>query len=183
VTDSPPTNVHAERASKTWRPEGDGGGAETDDGARANTTGRPAGRSHHDRTPHWIFAILSGGIIVLAFLLSVDAQGQVRLPLTNTPLPPSCWFRRMTGIDCAGCGLTRSFISMAHGRFAAAFWFNPVGPVLFVLVAVQLPYHVMQLRRIARGFAPRELPGVGLTLVLLACSLLLQWVVRLAWHL
>jgi len=42
-----------------------------------------------------------------------------------------CWFKRTTGIDCPGCGLTRSLSCGLHGMFAESFSYHPFGlPIL-----------------------------------------------------
>lgn len=46
--------------------------------------------------------------------------------------PTVCWVRRVTGVPCPGCGLTRSFVATAHLDFAAAFAFHPFGPLVFL---------------------------------------------------
>jgi len=63
------------------------------------------------------------GVVLLAVLLPPGGLG---LPL--------CQFKRMTGLPCLGCGLTRSFIGMAHLDVGRAALFHPVGVVLFPLV-------------------------------------------------
>ena len=73
------------------------------------------------------------------------------LPLLNRPLPELCFLRRYTGLACPGCGLTRSFISLARGELAHAWAFNPAGVLWFVACAVQVPYRSVQLWRLARG--------------------------------
>ena len=42
-------------------------------------------------------------------------------------LPPvaMCWFRELTGLPCAGCGLTRGVCAIGHGQFVRAWEFNP----------------------------------------------------------
>lgn len=44
---------------------------------------------------------------------------------------PGCLFRRITGLECPGCGMTRASYAFLNGRFLEAFWFNPVGVILF----------------------------------------------------
>jgi hypothetical protein len=49
-----------------------------------------------------------------------------------------CPFRRLFDLDCPFCGLTRSFVALAHGEVAAALRCHPAGPALFVALAVAL---------------------------------------------
>ncbi len=41
-----------------------------------------------------------------------------------------CLFRRLTGIACPGCGLTRAFAAMAKGEWWLAITFHPLAPIL-----------------------------------------------------
>jgi hypothetical protein len=43
--------------------------------------------------------------------------------------PVVCPFRLLTGLPCPGCGLTRSWVYLAHGDFGAAVRANPFGLV------------------------------------------------------
>lgn len=52
--------------------------------------------------------------------------------------PTVCAVRSVTGVPCPGCGLTRSFVTTAHGDVAGAFAFHPFGPVLFALSLLAL---------------------------------------------
>lgn len=62
------------------------------------------------------------------------------LPPGGPPFP-MCQFKVMTGLPCLGCGLTRSFIGMAHLNLARAVTFHPASLFLFpfcVLLAALL---------------------------------------------
>jgi hypothetical protein len=48
-------------------------------------------------------------------------------------LPSVCAFRRVTGLPCPGCGLTRSWVLTAHGRLRHASNRHPFGPPTFLL--------------------------------------------------
>ena len=48
-------------------------------------------------------------------------------------LPSICAFHNVTGWPCPGCGLTRSWVSMAHGHVSASLIWHPLGPLLFLM--------------------------------------------------
>ena len=86
----------------------------------------------------------------------------------------------MTGLDCPGCGLTRCFISVGHGRLADATQFNPVGILLYVFVVVQIPFRLLQIFRIKNGWEELQWYEAGTWIVIgIAFLLLGQWVVRI----
>jgi hypothetical protein len=94
-------------------------------------------------------------------------------------LPGVCSFKRVTGRDCPGCGLTRCFISLGHGQWERAWHYNPAGIYFFAIVAAQIPYRALQLWRLRVGRAelsPRYLSTF--VLVSLIAALLGQWLVR-----
>ncbi len=65
------------------------------------------------------------------------AGDQVTLPGGDS-LGPLCWFRAVTHVDCPFCGMTRSFVALAHGELAAAVRFHPAGPLLFAAMVAAL---------------------------------------------
>ena len=50
--------------------------------------------------------------------------------------PVICPFRRLTGLPCPGCGLTRSWVYLAHGWWRDAFLAHPFGPLLALTVVL-----------------------------------------------
>ena len=128
----------------------------------------------------WAILALSAAIVLAALVLNVRGEQQVLVPVVNRPLPPSCTFKRMTGWDCPGCGLTRSFISFAHGDLRAAWQFNPASWFFFPLVVVQIPYRASQLWRYYCGKNRWEL-GYWTTAIpiVLVVTVVGQWVVRM----
>jgi hypothetical protein len=106
--------------------------------------------------------------------------GEVVVPLLEIPLPASCAFRGLTGIPCPGCGLTRSFVSLAHGQWRAAWSYNPAGWFFFAIVLFQLPYRACQMIRIGRGRQPLQVRRAGQCVAWgLLLVLLLQWLASL----
>ncbi len=133
-----------------------------------------------DRMLHMTLLGLSIGVIALSFVLAVRDQATVVVPIVGFPLPEVCSLKRMTGIECPGCGLTRSFISTARGQWRQAWHFNPVGPFFFLVVAAQIPYRAWQLWRLHRGLHEFQLRRLTLALLVgLVVGLLTQWIIRL----
>lgn len=92
-----------------------------------------------------------------------------------------CIFLKNTGFYCPGCGGTRSFNSLIHGRFAEAFLFHPALIYAFVwwLIfvgtnTVEKVFHTR--RKIGLRFRMWQVwSGIGI--------LLLQWIVKnILWH-
>jgi hypothetical protein len=96
--------------------------------------------------------------------------------------PESCMSRRLLGLSCPGCGLTRSFVALARGQVKESFCFNPMGPVLFAVCCFQLPYRIIEflgLWRAGRWWSAfRDVLALG-TWVLLV-SLVVGWAARMA---
>jgi hypothetical protein len=119
-------------------------------------------------------------VLCACFLLPAPgANGQVRLPGSNTTLPTLCMLKRECGIDCPGCGLTRCFLSMSHAQVASAWHYHPAGVLLFAAVAAQIPWRLVQIRRLRRG--RRELNHWALSALpwLLVAAILGQWILRM----
>lgn len=70
--------------------------------------------------------------VALCFLILL-ASAILPLPENGAilGLPSLCPFHNLSGLPCPACGLTRAFVCLAHGRFAAAFIYHPLGPILF----------------------------------------------------
>jgi hypothetical protein len=71
-------------------------------------------------------------VLILARACRLDGWGGVRL--AGVRLPGVCVFHALTGIDCPGCGMTRAFVCLAHGQWARACRFHPLGPLVFLLM-------------------------------------------------
>jgi uncharacterized protein DUF2752 len=130
---------------------------------------------------HIVLLVLSSSVLIAAAVLSVRNQTEVLVPLFGFPLPELCLMRRSLGIDCPGCGLTRSFISLAHGNLRGAWSYNPAGPLLFAILAFQIPFRIHQLWRI-RHRRPEVVMGVAAQVGwgIFVVALMTQWALRLA---
>ncbi len=58
---------------------------------------------------------------------------------------PLCFFKYMSHLDCPGCGLSRSFISISHGHLIQALEFNILGPLVYLYFLIYLIRHLLNL--------------------------------------
>lgn len=98
---------------------------------------------------HGILLAMSVVALVLAAVLTVPDREHVAV--AGVTLPPMCAFRSLFGLDCPGCGMTRCFVSAAHGRLAQAWQFHSAGLFLFALLVAQVPFRSWQIWRLSRG--------------------------------
>jgi hypothetical protein len=83
----------------------------------------------------------TGDVLVLAMAATVvfaaALLGMIARSGTS-PLPTAsvCPSRIVLGMNCPGCGLTRSFVSLAGGDLRGAMALNPAGPPLFALLVL-----------------------------------------------
>lgn len=140
------------------------------------SSSRPS-HSPSGRTVHAVWLTVSLVVLLTAAVLENRGAGQVAL--FGFALPSLCAWQRLWNMACPGCGLTRSFVALAHGRWHQAWQFHLVGPLLFGLLALQVPYRSLQLWRLSRGMAAirwRFLPAVLAALVILMFA---AWLWRL----
>lgn len=138
----------------------------------------------NDAVYHWIYLILAAIVLALSFILFIRPDGmRVALPWMDVTLPESCTFKRVFGFGCPGCGLTRSFICLAHGRLVDAWTYNPAGPLFFLIVAGQIPYRALQIWRIRTKQEPwRGDKFTMSTIWILLAALVFQWLFRSIMH-
>ncbi|WP_040889380.1 DUF2752 domain-containing protein [Zavarzinella formosa] len=111
------------------------------------------GRLARRRRRHWEVLVLSLVALVAAPLLEVQPLGRVSARgLPEIVLPPTCASQAMFGVDCPGCGLTRSFVHLAHGSWRESLQCHRLGWLLMALAAVQVPYRLCALRWPRRQF-------------------------------
>ncbi|MEZ6109383.1 MAG: DUF2752 domain-containing protein [Pirellulaceae bacterium] len=127
---------------------------------------------------HLGLLMLSTLVIALAITMSVEQRSRVTLPGMSVPLPELCASKRMLNYPCPGCGMTRAFISLGHGRIIDAWGFNPAALLLFPIIALQLPWRIVQLWRVRRGKPDLEPRGMTTVAMLLMIGMLVQWLAQ-----
>jgi hypothetical protein len=89
-----------------------------------------------------------------------------------------CLFRRVTGLPCPGCGMTRAFAHLAKGEWRAAVHDHPLAPLL----AAEVGMAWLVWGGIAAGLVrwPRRLVRTDRVVLANAAVLVAVWLVRLA---
>ncbi len=130
--------------------------------------------------------VLSLAAIAGAHMLDLSPEGAVTLRSDHfgihVELPATCMSRRIFGISCPGCGLTRSFVALAHGDIRMAIDANVMGPMLFIICWLQIPYRIFLY--FGHGLSPKAKSqlnrGGDLIIWTLLIGLVLTWTLRLA---
>ena len=87
--------------------------------------------------------VASVAVLLLAAVLRTDGE---TVSLGGWTLPEVCLAKRAGGW-CPGCGLTRSFVRLVRGDWAAAYELHRFGWLAFAIVAGQVPYRAWRLWR------------------------------------
>lgn len=112
----------------------------------------------YDREPCIIVNFSLAAIIILVFVYAA-----VFSPDRND-YPVVCIHEKLTGEQCASCGLSHSFSLIVRGRISEALDWNPYGLRVFLFFALQLVMRVACLASYSRN------PGIGKKLIILDVS-------------
>lgn len=114
-------------------------------------------------------------LVSLAMLVLVFAAYKLRQD-GGAGWMPGCYFRKLTDLECPGCGMTRATYALLNGRFAEAFRLNPVGIILFPLAMIGLGFELLGWVRGKTVFFRLSVGKWGS--ISLAAILIIWWIVR-----
>jgi hypothetical protein len=130
-----------------------------------------------ERKRHVRWLLLGLFVTTAALLLNVDESRSVNLfGQRGWKLPPICLSRLAFDVRCPGCGLTRSAVHLAHGRWAESFAMHRLGWLVFGLIALQIPY-----RAVCLAIAPRTITWPRGTEAAIVVSLAVLLFLNRAW--
>lgn len=96
--------------------------------------------------------LICGAILVLSSALGINTNGQVYLPpFEQFGLPAMCATKVLFHLDCAGCGITRSLVSIGHGNWRDGLAFHPAGLAVYGFLWAQVIFQIVALRCLKRG--------------------------------
>ncbi len=127
---------------------------------------------------YWVFILIPAMILTMAFIMRTDGGEKVFLPGTSTALPGTCYSKTIFQFDCPGCGLTRCFISCAHGNLVDAWGFNPAGIGLFTLLVLMIPWNFFQMFRLSRGEKAVKVGWINWIYFVLLGWMMIQWMMK-----
>ena len=111
----------------------------------------PKTESPANRRRHLEMLLLAGLVLAASPFLNVGEDDRVALRwFPGLPLPPMCMSQEWFGVSCPGCGLTRSFVHLAHGDLEASLHSHRLGWLLMAAAAIQIPYRLALLRGVKR---------------------------------
>jgi len=108
-----------------------------------------------NREPYLVINFSLAAIIILMFVYAA-----VFSPDRND-YPVVCIHEKLTGEQCASCGLSHSFSLIVRGRISEAFDWNPNGLRVFLFFVLQL------VMRLACSASYSKNPGTGKELIIL----------------
>jgi len=117
---------------------------------------------------HIAVLAICGTALIATFVFTPGRDG---LSLLGLRWPMRCWLHETLGIRCSLCGMSRSFSSLAHGDIASALAFHRLGPALFVLFCLEVPYRLYALAASLRTI-PGALRRLHTVLAWTACAAL-----------
>ena len=99
-------------------------------------------------------------VIVLSCVLKIRTDQKVAVTgFLSLPMPELCLSKSLWGLKCPGCGLTRSFIHLAHGRFHESMSLNRIGWVLALATVLQIPYRIWGLWYLSKHKTTEPIPA------------------------
>lgn len=124
----------------------------------------------------------SGGVALLASLAlarGLTSADAAAVRVAGRELPAVCVSRLLLGVNCPGCGMTRSVLMTLGGDLSGALSVNPGGPLLvaaLLLVGAQLLFMASRGGDAAGDSATRRLlPWASVYAAAVASAMLIHW--------
>jgi len=112
----------------------------------------------------WIVIVGVPALFFCAYLIG-SSPALFKLPL--------CAVKMFAGVDCPGCGLTRSIAFLVHGQIKRSIDFNPMGIVVsvwlvFLFIKTLIPFKT-----------PLSQKSRDIMLACFVAALIIQWLIKL----
>ncbi len=71
---------------------------------------------------------------IVFFIITIILMGMHFWQPPEHNLFITCYFKKITGLPCPGCGITRSLCAIAKGNFIHSLKFHPLGLLSFTII-------------------------------------------------
>ena len=129
-------------------------------------------------TRHQLILCIALLIIAASFFMRAGETDRLMLSWPQVELPPICPSRSLFGVECPGCGLTRSFVALAAADLRESWRFHRLGWLLAIVVVGQIPYRLYALWHLRKRKAQHTRPN--LFALFLVAMLILNWLLRIS---
>ncbi len=133
----------------------------------------------HNKGTHLPYLLICTFLVFTPFLLQCEFSAHQSVTLFSFKLPTICMSQRLFGVACPGCGLTRSFVLLAHGHFRASWEIHHLGIPLYLFFGYQIVYRSYCLRHLDKPIPKRWLDLQNLLPSVLIILLLGNWIAGL----
>lgn len=129
----------------------------------------------------WLQLLFAASIIFLSCVLSPASPTSKddRVTIFGFKTPILCLHRLIYNQPCAGCGLTRSFVSFAHGDIDSSCKYHKLGIPLFIVVLLQIPLRLHLLRVGISGYTPFIKKLIWIPAAFCTIALIVNWLLHL----
>ncbi len=110
----------------------------------------------------------------VAFLAAVAIAFYYRFHDPAAGAVPQCIFKRLTGLECPGCGSQRALHAVLNGDFSAAWHYNAI---LFFLMPVAALYGFAALDIAASRRLRRHIEH-PVAIAIIAAAIIIWWFIR-----
>jgi hypothetical protein len=118
----------------------------------------------------WVVFILSSSVLLISYFYQAEANPKTSL----------CMFYNLTSLPCPGCGLTRSFCSIAKGQLFLSFYFHSLGPLMFIGTLFAWIFSFLTFFYVKKPFEViKSLSTNDLFIKASLCIFFIHWTIRL----
>ncbi len=121
--------------------------------------------------------LFAATIVLLSVILSPGTSQDDRVTIFGFKTPVLCLHRLIFNEPCAGCGLTRSFVSFAHGDVEASYKFHRLGIPLFIVILFQIPLRLYLMKVGINGYTSFMRKLVWVPGVICMIALFINWII------
>jgi hypothetical protein len=131
-----------------------------------------------DPSTHWTYLGICLFLLVTPIFLS--SSGSDHVTVLGHRVPGACLSRELFHTTCPGCGLTRSFVALTHGRVRESLAFHRLGIALYLFFVWQAFYRLHCLHKRCKGISPRLLRFQSILALVMIAALIVNWGVGLS---